>query len=82
MNATILKQLIESELNDSEAIVKSNDNVHFEAIVISTLFEGITKLKQQQMIYKVLNDYITSGELHALALKTYTPNQWHQLNNA
>jgi acid stress-induced BolA-like protein IbaG/YrbA len=33
-------------------------------------------VKQQQAIYGPLNEYIASGELHALTIKTFTPTQW------
>ncbi|MCF6775838.1 BolA/IbaG family iron-sulfur metabolism protein [Thiotrichales bacterium 19X7-9] len=82
MDAIKLKELIETGIDHSQALVQSDDNVHFEAIVISDAFEKIlSKVKQQQLVYQVLNDYIRSGEIHAIALKTYTPKQWHALNN-
>ncbi|MCF6764598.1 BolA/IbaG family iron-sulfur metabolism protein [Thiotrichales bacterium 19S3-7] len=82
MDAIKLRELIENNLENTKALVQSDDNVHFEAVVISKAFEDmISKVKQQQLVYQVLNDYIRSGEIHAIALKTYTPKQWHALNN-
>ncbi|MFZ9034824.1 MAG: BolA family protein [Francisellaceae bacterium] len=80
MNKEMLKSLIESKLPGTTAIIDSDDNVHFEAIVISESFAGVvSKVKQQQMVYAVINDFIASGELHAIAMKTYIPETWQKL---
>lgn len=77
MDSNKLKKLIEDSLADTTAMVESDDNVHFSAIIVSSSFDGIiSKVKQQQMVYSIINDYIASGELHAIAMKTYTPAQW------
>lgn len=82
MDTQKLTTLIKSNLNCTEVIIHSEDNVHFDAIVISPLFEGVTsKVKQQQLVYQILNDYIRSGEIHALSLKTFTPTQWQTQQN-
>ena len=77
MNAEILKNLIEQNLPEAQAYIETDDNVHFSATIVSKAFEStISKVKQQQMVYAIINDYIASGELHAIAMKTYTPQQW------
>jgi acid stress-induced BolA-like protein IbaG/YrbA len=77
MTSKELQTIIENNIRNTQAIVVSDDNVHFSAIVISELFESISsKVKQQQMIYALLKDYINSGELHAFSLKTFTPEKW------
>lgn len=80
MQPNDIKQLIEANLQNAIAYVNSPDNVHFEAIVICSAFTGLTRVKQQQLVYQILQSYIASGELHALALKTYTPEAWKTLN--
>jgi acid stress-induced BolA-like protein IbaG/YrbA len=49
---------------------------HFEARVVAAAFEGLAMLDQHQAVYGPLRDVLDSGALHALALKTYTPEQW------
>ena len=49
---------------------------HFEARVVASGFEGLAMLDQHQAVYAPLRDVLDSGALHALALKTYTPEQW------
>ncbi len=70
MKCEDIKKLIESNLKNTTAIVKSHDNVHFEAEVICPDFEGKSRIQQHQMINQILNDSIKSGEIHALSLKT------------
>lgn len=78
MNTLELKTLIENKLGaNTIALIESDDNVHFNATIISDVFSGIiSKVKQQQMVYAAINEYIASGELHAIAMKTYTPEKW------
>jgi len=70
MRADDLKKLIESQLENAIANVKSDDNVHFQAEVTCPLFEGKSRIQQQQMVYAIVNEHIKSGEIHALSLKT------------
>ncbi|MFN7096039.1 MAG: BolA family protein [Gammaproteobacteria bacterium] len=71
-----IKTAIETALSGSTAIIQGDDGVHFDAVVIAEQFTGISKVKQQQLVYQALHDAFRSGELHALALKTYTPTEW------
>ena len=76
MDSAALQAHIEQHMDCDHIEVHSADNVHFEAIVVSAAFDGISKVKQQQLVYTALGNKITSGEVHALALKTYTPEGW------
>jgi acid stress-induced BolA-like protein IbaG/YrbA len=49
---------------------------HFEARVVAAAFEGLSMIEQHQRVYAPLRDWLGTGELHALALKTYTPAAW------
>ena len=49
---------------------------HFEARVVAAAFEGLPMVQQHQRVYAPLRDWLATGELHALALKTYTPAAW------
>ncbi|MFW6050727.1 MAG: BolA family protein [Myxococcota bacterium] len=48
---------------------------HYEATVVSPTFEGKSRIEQHQLVYQALGD-LMSGPVHALALKTYTPDGW------
>lgn len=73
-----VKMMIKAQLPDAEVVVKdlTGGGDHLEAIVISSEFEGKTKVKQHQLVYSSLNEALTSESIHALALKTYTPQAW------
>lgn len=74
MQAEQIKQLIEAGIPGCHAIVKG-DGDHFEATVVSAAFEGIGMVKQHQLVYGTLGN-LMQAEIHALALRTYTPEQW------
>lgn len=70
-----VQQLIEQGLPGCKAMV-DGDGSHFQATVVSAVFENTSMVQQQQMVYRTLGDKITNGEVHALTIKTYTPSQW------
>ena len=47
--------------------------------VIGALVAGKPMVQQHQLVYAPLQQWLKSGELHALALKTYSPEQWKKL---
>jgi len=56
------------------------DGQHFEAVVVSAEFAGLNRIQRQQRVYKTLGERMT-GEIHALSMKTYTPEEWAQASN-
>ena len=77
MDPEQVKQLIQQGLPECEVHV-TGDGSHFEATVIGEVFAGQTPVKKQQLVYATVNDKIASGELHALSIKTFTPDEWQQ----
>ncbi|MCB1135064.1 MAG: BolA/IbaG family iron-sulfur metabolism protein [Chlamydiia bacterium] len=53
------------------------DGVHLEALVISQSFDGLSLVKQQQVVMKALKEHFATS-LHALGLRTFTPAKWHE----
>lgn len=74
-----VKTLIEAGMPGSTVTV-TGDGGKFEATVVSASFEGLSMLKEQKMVYATVNEEITSGALHALTIKAYTPEEWQQQN--
>ena len=72
-----IKALIEAGIDGCEAIV-TGDGSHFQAIVVSESFVGESTLNKQRSVYATLGDRITSGEIHAMTIKDYTPAEWAQ----
>jgi stress-induced morphogen len=50
---------------------------HWEAVIVSKAFSGKSRIQQHQMVYAALGE-LMAGPVHALALKTYTPESWSE----
>jgi acid stress-induced BolA-like protein IbaG/YrbA len=72
MNPTQIEELVRAALPGATVKVRSEDNVHFEAVVVSADFEGKRPLQRHQMVYRALGERM-GGEIHALQLTTLTP---------
>ncbi|MBC7782046.1 MAG: BolA family transcriptional regulator [Proteobacteria bacterium] len=69
-----VKQYIEQGMECAHVDV-SGDGAHFEAVIVSALFEGKNKVQQHQVVYKALGERMRE-EIHALSMQTYTPAAW------
>ena len=74
MNAQDIQQLIEQGLPGATVRVEGPEGVHFEATVVSEAFDGKLPLARHRMVYATLGERM-GGEIHALALKTLTPDE-------
>ena len=67
--------LIKQKIVDSEVYVENlKGDDHLQVTVISSEFNGLTLVKQHQLVYSALKEELASEAIHALALKTDTPN--------
>jgi acid stress-induced BolA-like protein IbaG/YrbA len=53
----------------------SGDGHHWEAVIVSEAFRDKSKVQQHQLVYRALGDRMRE-EIHALSMKTLTPDQW------
>ena len=74
MNADRIRALIEAGLPGARVEVQGEDGVHFEALVVSEAFRGKLPLARHRMVYATLGE-LMGGEIHALALRTLTPEE-------
>ena len=74
MNPGTIKQMIEAGLPGARVEVQGDDGVHFEARVVSEAFAGKLPLARHRLVYATLGERM-GGEIHALALKTLTPEE-------
>jgi acid stress-induced BolA-like protein IbaG/YrbA len=72
MTPAQIEELIRAGLPGAQVMVRSEDNVHFEAVVVSPGFEGKRPLQRHQMVYRALGERM-GGDIHALQLTTLTP---------
>lgn len=59
--------------------VHGEDGQHFEAVVVSPEFAGKSMVQQHQLVYRALGDRMRQ-EIHALSLRTFTPEAWAATN--
>ena len=59
--------------------VRGEDGQHFEAVVVSPEFAGKNMVQQHQLVYRALGDRMRQ-EIHALSLRTFTPEAWAAIN--
>lgn len=57
----------------------NGDGRHFEAIIVSEAFIGLSRVARQQKVNAILKARFDTGELHALSMKTLTPAEWEAL---
>jgi acid stress-induced BolA-like protein IbaG/YrbA len=75
MKSQQVKQMIETGLPGATVIVEGEGD-HFEATVIYQNFIDKTKVQQHQLVYRTLGDSMQTAAIHALSIKTYTPQEW------
>lgn len=71
-----IEVMLRAGLPGAQVIIKSNDNTHFEAVIITDEFNNKKSLERQKMVFAVLGQHITNGSIHALSLKTFTQQEW------
>lgn len=77
-----VEAMIQAQLPDAQVQVLTNDGEHYEVIVVSSAFEGKGLVQQHQLVYKAIQQEMLSGAIHAMAVKTYTPDAWQSAASA
>ena len=75
MNAAEVATLIRAGLPEAEVRVQSDDDTHFEALIVASAFVGKRSLARHQLVYAALGARM-GREIHALSIKAYTPEEW------
>ena len=75
MNAADVTQLILSGLPGADVRVSTDDDTHFEAVVVAAQFEGKRTLQRHQLVYAGLGARM-GREVHALSIQAFTPDEW------
>lgn len=77
MQCNEIELLLTEQLKLAEVYVKAEGN-HYAVTAIGDCFDGVSRVKQQQMIYAPLMVAIADGSIHAVSIKTFTPTQWRR----
>jgi acid stress-induced BolA-like protein IbaG/YrbA len=75
ITAENVKTYIETALPCEYVEVEGDDGRHFNALIVSAQFSGKNTVQQHQMVYQSLGDKMKQ-DIHALSIKTFTPEQW------
>jgi len=53
----------------------TGDGAHFDAVIVSPAFAGLSRVRQHQLVYAALGERMRE-EIHALSMKTFSPEEW------
>jgi acid stress-induced BolA-like protein IbaG/YrbA len=73
-----VEAMIKSGLPDAQVQVQdlTGGGDHYQVTVVSSLFEGKRRVQQHQLVYGAVKQAMASEAIHALALNTFTPEEW------
>lgn len=75
MQPTDVKALLESRIEGCDFYIQG-EGCDFQVVAVGAVFDGMSRVKSQQLILGALSEEIASGALHAIAVRTFTPQQW------
>ncbi len=67
VEARVAKAIVPSE------VTARGDASRMEVVVVSPAFEGVSRVKKQQLVYAAIAELIRDGALHAVTIRAYTP---------
>lgn len=73
-SALTVFQPLHLQVLDESHMHSRGEQTHYKAIIVSEQFEGLNAVKRHQKVYGILGGLM--GEFHALALHTFTPQEW------
>lgn len=80
LTADQVRNYIMQEMPCDFVSVLGEDGQHFEAVIVSPEFEGKNMVQQHQLVYRALGDRMRQ-EIHALSMRTFTPEAWARSGN-
>ncbi len=64
----------------SAEVMVSGEGCSFGVTVVSEQFDGMSMVQEQKLVYAALSEQIANGDIHAVTIKAYTPEEWKKLN--
>ncbi len=62
---------------DCTHLAVDGDGRHFEALIVSRIFEGLSRVQRQQRVNAVLREHFETELLHALSMRCLTPEEFN-----
>jgi stress-induced morphogen len=74
-----IEKILKEKFSDSQIAVEdlTGTQDHFQVTLVSRDFEGLSMIEQHQKVYGALQEQMKEA-IHALTLKTYTPEAWEK----
>jgi acid stress-induced BolA-like protein IbaG/YrbA len=77
MEISEVRGLIETALPDCRLAVEG-EGCNFSVLVVSEAFEGLSPVRRQQKVLAAVQAPLSTGALHAISMKVYTPAEWEE----
>lgn len=74
MDTNIIEGLLEGHFSGDQISVDGGDG-KYQVSIVSDFFAGLNQVKRQQAIYKILNEHIASGAIHAVSMRLKTSDE-------
>ena len=74
MDTNIIEGLLEGHFSGDRISVDGGDG-KYQVFIVSDFFAGLNQVKRQQAIYKILNEHIASGAIHAVSMRLKTSDE-------
>lgn len=74
MDESDIRGLLQAGLGDCDLALEFEGNKLFVSLV-ADIFEGLSRVKRSQLVYSLLNDKISSGEIHAVSMRCQTRSE-------
>ena len=70
-----IESMIKADMPDAKVVAEDmkGSGDHYQVAIVSSAFEGLSLVKRHQLVYKAVNEAMSSEAIHALSLKTNTP---------
>ncbi|HOP22039.1 MAG TPA: BolA/IbaG family iron-sulfur metabolism protein [Gammaproteobacteria bacterium] len=78
MEPSQIEELIAAHINCDYVKVESNDNRHYQAVIVSKEFEGKIKISRHRLVYSALGDSMQNA-IHAFSFQAYTPEEYNKI---
>ncbi len=75
MDAATVKALLQDHLPDCEFHVQGEGS-NYDIVAVGAVFDGLRPVKKQQLVYGALSEEIAGGAIHAVNIRTFTPQEW------
>ncbi|MFT4924334.1 MAG: acid stress-induced BolA-like protein IbaG/YrbA [Phenylobacterium sp.] len=75
-----IENLLKETLPLDEVKVTS-EGTHFSVLAVGECFDGVSRVKKQQLVYAPLKELIADGTMHAVSIKAFTPSEWQREKN-